>query len=238
MSGFLADGVVPLTQDVARVCASEWNAVGDTGQWWTGTERVAIAAEARRARACSTCDERKASLSPGRGTNGHEPTGVLNDVVVDTVHRITTDPGRLSRSWFDGVLASGLPAGAYVEAVGVISTVTVADTIAAGLAATPARLPDARPGEPDRLAPEAAEPGGAWVPILPPSAWTNEFAALAQAASDPMANIMLALSSVQSEHATLIRLMMRTYRHPEPELTKAQVEVIASTVSAFNDCFY
>lgn len=35
-----------------------------SGTWWTGVERRAIATEARAARDCALCSERKAELSP------------------------------------------------------------------------------------------------------------------------------------------------------------------------------
>jgi hypothetical protein len=237
---FLAGGAVALTPDVAAACAAEWRTVGVAGDWWTGAERVAIAAEARRARDCPTCAQRKAALSPGLGTDGHDARGALDAVVVDAIHRITTDPGRLSKTWYERVLASGLQPGAYVELVGVIFTLTLVDTFAAAIDATEPVLPSPQRGAPPRVAPEAARPGGARVPIVPPDGWSGPLAQMYQSAppGSPVANIILALSLVPREQLGLVMLMRHTYRHPVPEITEPQIQLIASTVSAYNDCFY
>src|SRR2546421_167253 len=72
----------------------------------------------RRAAGCALCRERKASLSPGAVAGRHDGPHTLPENIVDVVHRIRTDPARLSRSWFDAVIA-GVDVGHYVELVGV-----------------------------------------------------------------------------------------------------------------------
>lgn len=232
-------GAFAVSEDVAEACAGAWDALGSPGEWWTGAERGGIAAEARRARDCATCAKRKTALSPGRGTGGHRPSGLLGVVMVDAVHRIATDPGRLTSAVLADVVSSGNPEAAFVEAVGVIFTQTLVDSLAIALGAPLPRLPDPRPGEPPRVIPEGAGPGGAWVPVLLPDYWTGELAEMyARGPGGSVANIILALSVVPPEQLNLITLMRRTYRHPEPLLEEPQIQLIASTVSAYNDCFY
>src|SRR5439155_12479192 len=80
------------------------------GTWWTGAERVAIAAESRAAADCGLCRERKAALSPAAVQGRHEAWGGLSALTVDVIHRVRTDAGRLTSDWFEGVIAAGLSA--------------------------------------------------------------------------------------------------------------------------------
>ena len=88
---------VPVREDIVEAHAQLWRQLAEPGTWWTGAERVAIAAEVRQARACVLCRERKTALSPAAVQGTHGGMGVLPDSVVEMVHRVTTDPGRLSR---------------------------------------------------------------------------------------------------------------------------------------------
>ena len=45
----------------ARVSGSVWRR---PGAWWTGAERVAIAAAVRQARHCALCQARRSALAP------------------------------------------------------------------------------------------------------------------------------------------------------------------------------
>ena len=49
-----------LTDAVSRA----WQALGACGVWWTAEQRVTIVREARAARGCTLCRERKAALVP------------------------------------------------------------------------------------------------------------------------------------------------------------------------------
>src|SRR3989442_3830790 len=116
----------PVRRDLVEAHRFLLDHVGAPGTWWTGEERVAIAAESRRAPRCALCRERKASLSPSAVAGQHDGPHTLAENVVGTVHRIRADPARLSKIWFEGVIAAGLDAARYVELVGV-------STLAAGL---------------------------------------------------------------------------------------------------------
>ena len=71
----------------------------------TGAERVAIAREVRAARRCAFCAERRAALSPTAVSGAHDAATDLRPAIVDAVHRVVTDPGRLSRCFADEVIA-------------------------------------------------------------------------------------------------------------------------------------
>ena len=85
-----------------------WGQLGRAGGWWSGRERIAIAEEMRAAKSCVLCGDRKTALSPYSISNRiHEGTALLPAHVVDVIHRMTTDPGRLSQRWFDEAIEFG-----------------------------------------------------------------------------------------------------------------------------------
>src|SRR5262249_10653792 len=132
---------VPIRDDLKAAQRHFWERLQASGTWWTGAERVAIAAESRRAAGCRLCRERKAALSPGAVAGQHDTNGLLAPSVVDVIHRVRTDAGRLSRAWFDGVVAGGLPATHYVELVAVVTMMAGVDFFARALGIPPFPLP-------------------------------------------------------------------------------------------------
>ncbi len=109
-----AAAAVAVRPDLVAAQERAWHGLAGAGDWWTGAERVAIAGEVRAAWGCALCRERKAALSPAAVAGAHEAMPALPAVAIDAIHRITTDPGRLTRAWFDGLLAGGLSDAAYV----------------------------------------------------------------------------------------------------------------------------
>src|SRR5262245_6589345 len=99
--------LVPVRNDFAAAHTRFWQRLAAPGTWWTGTERVAIAAEVRQVRHCALCQARKAALTPAAVEGHHDHLGALPDAAVDVIHRVTSDPGRLSHQWFEQILAAG-----------------------------------------------------------------------------------------------------------------------------------
>ena len=237
--------VVEVREDLRDAHRRLWEHVRSPGTWWTGTQRVAIAAEARAAVNCSLCGERQQALSADAVRGEHDSAASLPETTVEAIHRIRTDPARLSRRWFDGVIAGGLAETAYVELVGVVTLVTGLDYFARSLGLRPFPLPEPLPGEPSRHRPESAKPGTAWVPMIAP-----EDAVGAEADLYPdspfIPNIMRALSLVPEEARALRNSSDAHYvRVPEigdpsvrRSLDRMQMELVAARVSALNECFY
>ena len=68
---------------------------------------------------CQLCADRKAALSPFSVNGHHDGPGDL-DLVVDVIHCIITDPGRLTKSWYEHVInESDLTPERYVELLSV-----------------------------------------------------------------------------------------------------------------------
>jgi hypothetical protein len=237
---------VPIRSDLTAAQRRAWGRLARPGRWWTGAERIAIAGETRQAPRCSLCRLRKSALSP-YGLNGsHDRATTLADPVIEAVHRVRTDPGRLTRTWYDGLLRAGLSDGQYVEAIGVIATVVAVDTFSRGLGIGPPPLPTPEAGAPTRRRPKGAALGRAWVPWIEAADFSDEIAGLYPVGRPP-ANIHKALSLVPEEAIGFFDLVeaqylpgpaMRQFGQEFRSITHAQIELVAGRVSAINGCEY
>jgi alkylhydroperoxidase family enzyme len=236
---------VPVRADLQAAHRALWEHVRSPGTWWTGAERVAIASEARRAVSCGLCARRKEALSPRSVAGAHDGDGALPAAIVDVIHRLRTDSGRLSREWFDEVMAGGLSDVSFVELVGVVSLVTGVDHVARALGVPLFALPEPAPGEPSRRRPAAAKPGTAWVPMIAPEDARGADADV-YGGSPFVPNIIRALSLVPAEVRMLRTSSDAHYlpveQIPDPSARRAldrmQIELVAARVSALNQCFY
>ena len=236
----------PIRDDLAAAHGRAWAHIARPGTWWDGAARVAIAAETRQASGCALCRERKAALSPSAVVGCHDTLGELPEIVVEVVHRVRTDPGRLGERWYRGVIASGLTEEEYVEIVSVVAHVVAVDTMAHGLGLEALRLPDPQPGSPSHYRPQGAKPGGAWVPWVEPTEASAAEVGI-YPADRPPANIMKAMSLVPDEVRSFFDLVenhylagavMRDFAHEYRAITHPQIELLAARVSALNRCLY
>lgn len=224
-----------------------WHRLAAPGSWWTGAERVAIAAESRAARSCSVCAEAKAALSPNavRGVHGEDPK--LSCQVRGVIHRIISDPNRLSKAWFDSVVPAALSAELYVELLGVLTQVLSIDTVHLALGTDLEPLPVALPGDPDRRRPSQAADEGAWVAMIAENKLGKDLADL-YGGAPITGNVLRALSLVPNEVRALRDLgaahyvpdtdVINIYAGKGGVLSRPQVELIAARVSSINECFY
>jgi len=216
------------------------------GTWWTGAQRIAMVEEARRSLGCRLCQDRKAALSPAHVQGEHDSLGLLPPAAVEVVHRVRTDPARLSRSWFDSIVGAGqLSDGEYVELVAVVALSAGIDFVGCALGVAPVRLPPPLPGEPSRRRPASAKGGTAWVPLIAAEDATGPEADL-YPATPMVPNVVRALSLVPDEVRALWRSSNAHYvpleQIPDPSarrsLDRMQMELVAARVSALNQCFY
>jgi len=216
--------------------AEVWARIGEAGAFWTGSERVALVAESRRACGCTLCKRRRASASPFSVVGDHDDAArLLPPAAVELTHRLTSDPGRLTRRWFDQLLSAGLDARAYVDAVGVIASSVVIDTLHRALGLNAPALPDVQTGAPSRVSNPDARDEGAWVPIAP-----RESDAPTATRLPAVPNIARALSLVPDALSLFFRTFMPHYQLIGCDLAinRSEVEFVAARVSALNECFY
>lgn len=235
----------PVRDDLAASHRRAFAELSRAGAWWSGAERVAIATEVRRARHCSLCLTRLTALSPTAGSGPHDTEGALPEATVDAIHRIASDPARLSRGFFEKALGGGLSPEAYVELVGVVTQVVSIDAFCRSLGAALHPLPAPLPGEPSRYRPAGVAAGEAWVPMISQGAAAEAEQDLLPGGRAP--NVARALSLVPDAARAMRALGAAQYvpieRVPdvsfsERALTRAQMELVAGRVSALNQCFY
>ena len=237
---------IAIRADLAAAHRRARDHLAQPGTWWDGGARVALIAEARHAMQCKLCRARREALSPAALEGAHDSPGELSAPIVEVVHRIRTDPGRLTRTWFDTVMRAGLTPEQYVEIVSVVAHTVALDTFARGIGIAPLPLPSPSDGAPSRYRPPGAKPGPAWVPWIEPEDLTEAEAGIYPTGRPP-ANIHRAMSLVPPEvksffdlceHMYLGPLEMRDFEHEFRAITHAQIELLAARVSALNRCFY
>lgn len=221
-----------------------WAAIAAPGTWLTGERRVAIAAETRHARVCAQCARIKAALSPNI-QGEHAALGQLGAAEVELIHRVVSDPGRLTESWAQSVLARGLTEGEYIEILGVIAMVMMMDTFSRALGVPERALPAPQPGEPARYRPPGAKKQAAWLALVEPEDTVP--------ADGPMyphprvGYIYRALSLVPQSVRDYWALAFEHYLPSEfvykfdqsiRAITRPQTEILAARVSALHQCAY
>lgn len=241
-----------MRSDLADAQAVAWSRLADPGTWWTAAERIAIAGEARHASGCRLCRERASALSPGSVTGAHARLGSpLSDSAVEAIHRIRSDPGRLSEAWFLRLRDMGLSEEAYVELVSVVAVVTAIDTFRRAAGMPILSFPDARAGEPSRRRPAGARAGLGWVGTLAPEDRSAEDPDLYGDHPGPRrrpgANIQRGLSLVPHSMIhwwDLLETMyqssrqMRDFGREYRGISHAQIGLLAARVAALNRCEY
>lgn len=244
----------PIRKDLTEAYAAFWQRLARPGSWWTGEQRVAIAAETRTALNCSWCAKRKSMLSPygGSATAGQlhatdpQHAELLSDIAIDAVHRIITDQSRITRRYIEDNAAAGLSKGAYVELVGLVVATFSIDEFHRALDIPLEPLPIPIAGPITRYQPNRLTEDMGFVPTIPPDGavgpetdlWPNGVTA----------NVVRALTLVPNalrdwkEIATAQYLSFEQMQHQgKPEgrtLNRMQVEMIAGRVSSINECFY
>jgi hypothetical protein len=237
---------IPVREDVPAAHRRAWQRLAQAGNWWTGVERVAIAAELRNAWQCSLCKARKAALSPYTIEGKHDSVSTLSESAVDVIHRVVTDPGRLTQAWFEKTMAAGeLTDAQYVEMIDVVVAVVSIDSFCRGIRVPLHPLPEPAAGEPSRYRPATAQLEAAWVPMIPVQGARGAEADLWDAAGR-VGNVIRALSLVPDAVRQLMDLSTAHYIPRarfmdftwERSLSRAQMELIAGRVSALRGCFY
>jgi hypothetical protein len=185
------------------------------------------------------------ALTPAAVAGQHDHLGALPDAAVDVIHRVVTDPGRLSRKWFKETMDAGLSAERYVELLGTLVALVSIDSFCRGIGVPLHPLPAPQPGTPSQYRPLGAMQEDAWVPMIPADRATGAEADLY--GGQAVGNVIRAMSLVPDEVRTLCDLSavhylpMEQVRDPSAAagtLHRMQMELIAGRVSMLRQCFY
>jgi hypothetical protein len=236
-----------MRQDLRDALTKVWSALGEPGVWWTGAERVTIARETRAASTCTLCRACKAAPIPQAIAGSHDTATALSPPAIEAIHRIVSDPGRLSQAWYQRTVSAGLSDAAYIELLSVVAITTAVDTFnrASGGAVRP--LPTIRPGDPSHRRPAGAKPGLGWMPMLAPEDVAPDDPPLYASAGRIGGNVHRALSLVPEammqfwdmfETMYLPQDAMRDFGREYRAITHAQIEMLAARVAVRNQCHY
>lgn len=236
---------IPIRDDLVSAHQNAWRRLAQPGTWWTGAQRVAIAAETRQAVTCKLCQQRQTAVSPNAISGTHDHLGALPESIIDVIHRVRTDASRLTESWYHQVIDVGLSDAEYVEIVGIVATVIAIDTFTHAMGLARHALPSPDGGAPTRYRPAGAKPGMAWVPTVAPEDVTEADQTLYAELSG--VHIHRALSLVPAEVLGFFELdaaqylpdaALRDFGREYRAITHAQIELLAARVSVLNACFY
>lgn len=178
------------------------------GDWWDGTARRAIMAEAR---------------APGRGDG-------LPPAVAEVVRRVVSESGQLDRAWAEAQIAVLGPE-RYAEVVGVTAIITAVDVYSRAVGDAPLELPEATAGPPAAERPPGVGDVGAWIPMTVDKALANVSRALSLV---PRTNATWR-ALVTESYSRGPEMLELTWSRA---LTRPQIELVAATVSRQQECFY
>jgi hypothetical protein len=195
---------------VVAMCRDTWTGFATPGSYWSGAERLAIAQHARSARL---------------GTDVAADS--LPAQVRETVRVLGAVPSTTTQPWVgDAVAAMGEPA--YVELVGIVARVVAVDTFTRLLGVDPEPFPQALPGQPEPSV-RRGRRGKAWVAMtdvpVPPNVLS--VVPLAQAETNATGAALYMTSAQMQDPDTMIDGLHRT-----------QMEIVATSLSHANECFY
>jgi len=194
------------------MCRSTWRGIAEPGATWSGADRTAIALRAREVRL------------------GSQPGPIdLAPAAIDATDRLAGAPATTSRAWVDEVVAQ-LGEQSYIEIVGIVARVVAVDTFTRLLGVPPQPFlgPSRGPSEPESP-PAKSRKGKAWVNMagfpVPPNV------------------LSLVPSEQRATNLTETTLYMTGPQMADQDITidglhRTQIELVATTVSHGNECFY
>jgi len=216
------------------------------GYWWHGAQKVAIAAAARAASACSLCAEKKAALSRSHIKALHPENDLLSPLTVDMIHQIITDQGRITESQVQALEQSGVSRLAYAELIGIVVCLFSIDEFCRALSQPLPELPQPQPGLASQRTPKNLETKTGFVPMIAREGLTEGVQDLWPEGFG--ANVIRALSAAPDlvrqwkQLAAVFYLPLEEMRNltqsASRRLNRMQMELIAGRVSAINRCFY
>jgi hypothetical protein len=194
-----------------------WSHIASPGSFFSGAERIEIAALARARR------------------HGHErPATTLSAALVETAETFADEAHTITAQWVDARAEARISGFAYVELLSVTCFAIVADTFEFGIGACGIGdglrvLPDPEPGHPTGAVDAQATVDGGWVPTVGPAFPPTGF------------------SAIPAEHRFMHTLHRELYISvpkmfdldlARDGLARDQMELVAARTSLVNDCFF
>ena len=236
----------PIRQDLADAYREYWHILAGPGNWFTGAQRIAIAAEVRNALECPFCAQRKKALSPYTMAGEHLAGNVLGAEAIDAIHRAITDQSRITQQYIEDNAKQGLSEEHYVELLSVALIVFSIDEFHRALGLPVEPLPEPLAGDPDHYRPPNTEHGTGYVAMIPPDGAVGSESDLWE--NGKTANVLRALSlvpnglrnwkKVANSQYLSMKGMMNFTGPTGRAINRMQIELVAGRVSSINECFY
>ncbi len=242
---YFAGQDLPIRPELRVALDRGWAQLGKAGSWLTGRQRVSVAQEARAAWHCSLCREIKKALSPYAIEGSHDAATDLPRSWVDAIHRVVTDPGRLTEKWCQQVQNSGLSEDEYVELVSITIITTAIDTFSIAVGIQVPDMPVVVPGTPVRQRDPTATPGPGWVATIAPENAGTTFEDFY--ANESHFYIRRSLTLVPDEARKFWDIMNPLYLEDprvielegiDRAISRAQMEFLAARASMLLGCYY
>ena len=215
--------------DLDRAFSKEWAFLAAPGTWFSGDERVEIAAEARRAMTESLSDDRRNGQAVGGEHTASRPASMASAPIVDVVRMVAASSPLISAEWVAGLEDRGVSLPAYAEIIGIVSRLSAVDHFHRALGHPFAPLPEPQAGEPTRVpAPTDLIVGKSFVPMVPPVSIPQTISLV-----PPETTAWQALSDAM--YMTLNDMGDPGFRR---SLHRTQIELVAARTSQVNECFY
>ncbi len=240
---------VPYTvrDDLVSAQKKAWKQISEPGAWLDGRKRLDVAREVRKAWDCGLCGRRKEALSPNAVGGDHDSATDLNAAEIEIIHRISTDPGRLSETWLKRETKAGaVGEEAYIEMISVICMVMVIDRFAEALGQAEFPLPEPVAGEPSGYRAPGAKMHGAWISLVEPEDAAPEDGVL-YVSEESAAGVVKALTLAPDAKRAYWDLGDAHYIPHDKvfdfdldarAISRSQIEVVAARVSAVHQCVY
>ena len=195
--------------DLAARLTDAWAAFGSPGTWFTAEDRLRFAELARAARAGLATD--------------------VTDAASEVTVRIAARPATTTQAWVDEMV-DALGEEQYVELMGISARVVMGDTFLRLLGLDPLPFPEPQPGAPDRSRVEPRpKKVRSWIAVgptlVPP--FTQALVPDENAITYPL---------IEALYMTGTDMADPDYRRGD--LHRTQIELVASTLSYGNECFY
>lgn len=236
---------VVMRVDLAVALNRNHERLAQPGSWLDGAQRLAVVAEARHAWDCLLCRKRKSSVSPYSVDGNHDALGILAPAWVEVIHRVVTDPGRLSQRWYQEALDSGIAEDEIIEVISVTVQAVVTDCFTTAIGMETPSFPDAATGQPPRRHAPEARPGPGWAATIAPEDAGPDFVDFYDNESHFF--IRRSLTLVPDETRRLWELLNALYMEDpriyeleglERGISRAQMEFLAARASALLGCYY
>ncbi len=205
-----------------------WERIAESGEWWTGKERIAILEEVRKAR-----EEGQSGVGLPLSDLSDDPSPIISPLVCEIARKVTSNAHEIDDKWAKQAIAY-IGEGKYSELVSLVVNILPIDVFCLLLERPVVSLPVPKNGKPSELIPDGLADGGAFVPWRAEN-WVGPN--VARALSFVPKDNAIRMKLVESMYAGSDKFISMIWDDNEP-LDRSQVEIIAARTSSINECFY